>query len=132
MFMFTISSTAYSIPLGHETPTLGSPFTRGPFPVEIGPLQHDDVDIGDPTPVRRLKNGLWLSKDRDLTFTLLLSPAMQHGRVGGVHVELAVPEGERGLQFSQTFFRDLESRVNTGGKGYPSKATTSTLAEGVL
>jgi biopolymer transport protein ExbD len=39
MFMFTISSTAYSIPLGHETPTLGSPFTRGPFPVEMATLQ---------------------------------------------------------------------------------------------
>jgi ATPase family associated with various cellular activities (AAA) len=102
-------------PLGHETPTLAHLFTRGPFPVEIGPLQHDDIDIGDPTPVRCLKNGLWLSKDRDLPFTLLLSPAMQYGRVGGVHVELAVPQGERGLQFSQSFFRDLESRVNTGG-----------------
>ena len=69
--------------LGHETPTLAHLFTRGPFPVEIGPLQHDDVDVGDPTPVRCLKNGLWLLKDRDLPFTLLLSPAMQYGRVGG-------------------------------------------------
>jgi hypothetical protein len=36
---------------------------------------------------------------------------MQYGRIGGVHVELAVPEGDRGLEFSQNFFRDLESRV---------------------
>src|SRR5437763_475329 len=100
---------------GHETPTLAHLFTRGPFPVEIGPLQHDDVDVGDPAPVRCLKNGLWLSRDQDLPFALLLSPAIQHGQVGGVHVELAVPEGEPGLQFSQGFFRDLESRVNTGG-----------------
>jgi hypothetical protein len=101
--------------MGHETPTLAHLFTRGPFPVEIGPLQHDDVDIGDPAPVRCLKNGLWLSEDRELPFALLLSPAMHFGAVGGVHVELAVPAGERGLQFSQSFFRDLESRVNAGG-----------------
>jgi len=100
---------------GHETPTLAHLFTRGPFPVEIGPLQHDDVDVGDPAPVRCLRNGLWLSRDQDLPFALLLSPAIQHGHVGGVHVELAVPHGEPGLQFSQRFFRDLESRVNTGG-----------------
>ena len=101
--------------LGHETPTLAHLFTRGPFPVDIGPLQHDDVDIGDPEPVRCLKNGLWLSREQDLSFALLLSPAMQYGAVGGVHVELAVPKGEPGLQFSQSFFRDLESRVNAGG-----------------
>lgn len=101
--------------IGHETPTLAHLFTRGPFPVEIGPLQHDDVDVGDPNPVRCLKNGLWLSRDRDLPFAVLLSPAMQYGTVGGVHLELAVPQGETGLQFSQGFFRDLESRVNAGG-----------------
>jgi ATPase family associated with various cellular activities (AAA) len=102
-------------PLSHETPTLAHLFTRGPFPVDIGPLQHDDVDIGDATPVRCLKNGLWLSKDGDLAFALLLSPAMQYGSTSGVHVELALPKGERGLQFSQNFFRDLESKVNAGG-----------------
>src|ERR1700747_1880985 len=51
-------------PLGHETPTLAHLFTRGPFPVELGPLQHDEVDVGDPTPARCLKNGLWLSKEK--------------------------------------------------------------------
>ncbi|HTQ84881.1 MAG TPA: ATP-binding protein [Candidatus Solibacter sp.] len=101
--------------MGHETPTLAHLFTRGPFPVEIGPLQHDDVDVGDPAPVRCLKNGLWLSTDQKLPFAVLLSPAIQYGTVGGVHIELAVPEGESGLHFSQIFFRDLESRVNKGG-----------------
>jgi len=103
-------------PLGHETPTLAHLFTRGPFPVELGPLQHDDVDIGDPAPVRCLKNGLWLSKDGSLPFVLLLSTAVHFGTiVGGVHLELAVPNGEDGFNFSQTFFRELESRVNAGG-----------------
>ncbi len=101
--------------VGFETPTLAHLFTPGPFPVYLGPLQHDDVDIGDPAPVRCLKNGLWLSKDDDLPFALLLSPAMQHGAAGGIYVEVAVPQGERGLEFSERFFRDLEARVNTGG-----------------
>ena len=101
--------------VGFETPTLAHLFTPGPFPVDLGPLQHDDVDIGDPAPVRCLKNGLWLSKDDNLPFALLLSPAMQHGTAGGIYVEVAVPQGERGLEFSERFFRDLEARVNTGG-----------------
>src|SRR6059058_2579679 len=101
--------------VGFETPTLAHLFTPGPFPVDLGPLQHDDVDIGDPAPVRCLKNGLWLARDRELPFALLLSQAVQHGvGSGGIHVELAVPEGERGLEFSQDFFRDLEGRVSAG------------------
>ena len=40
--------------------------TRGPFPVELGPLQH----------------GLWLSKDQELAFVLLLSSAVYFGALG--------------------------------------------------
>lgn len=101
--------------VGFETPTLAHLLTTGPFPVDLGPLQHDDVDVGDVAPVRCLKNGLWLSRDDGVPFALLLSPAMQHGTAGGVHVEVAVLQGDPGLAFSERFFRDLEARVNVGG-----------------
>jgi len=102
--------------MSHETPTLAYLFTRGPFQVDIGPLQHDDIDVGEPSPVRCLKNGLWLAHRSDRPFAVLLSQATRFGMaVGGVHVELAVPKGEQGLQFSEDFFRQLELRVNSGG-----------------
>lgn len=101
--------------IGHETPTLAHLFTRGPFPVDLGPLQYDDIDIGDPSPTRCMKNGLWLGHDSEMPFAALLSPAMRYGMVGGVHVEMAVPKGDRGLQFSESFFRDLEAQINIGG-----------------
>jgi hypothetical protein len=100
--------------VGHETLTLAHLFTRGPFPMDIGPLQHDEVDVGDEVPVRCLKNGLWLSRHDTVPFALLLGPSMQHGTVGGVHVEIAVPIGEPGAAFSQELFRDLEVRVGAG------------------
>jgi hypothetical protein len=96
--------------LGHQPLTLAQLFTAGPFPMDIGPLQHDEVDIGDPVPVRCLNNGLWLSKDHSLPFAVLLGRSM----FGGVHVEIAVSKGEQGVQFSQEFFRDLELRVGSG------------------
>ena len=101
---------------GFETPTLAHLFSAGHFPVEIGPLQYDDVDVGDDTPARCLRNGLWLSSENGLPFVLLLSPAMQRGGIvtGGVHVELGVPDGEAGLNFSQLFFEELESQVQAG------------------
>ena len=101
-------------PMNQETPTLAHLFTGGPFPMDIGPLQYDEVDIGDPIPVRCLKNGLWLSHRDGLPFAILLGPAMRYGQIGGVHVEIAIPAGEGGAQFSQEAFRDLELRVGAG------------------
>lgn len=44
-------------PMNHQTPTIAHLMTRGPFPIDIGPLQHDEVDVGDAARVRCLKNG---------------------------------------------------------------------------
>jgi hypothetical protein len=101
-------------PMNHETPTLAHLFTPGPLPVDVGPLQYDDEDVGDLEPARCLKNGLWLGRTQDLPFAVFLGPSMRFGQVGGVHVEVAVPAGEAGSVFSADFFRDLEARVAAG------------------
>lgn len=101
-------------PVSHETPTIAQLVTPGPFPTDLGPLQHDEVDIGDPTPVRCLKNGLWLAREAELPFAILLGPSIRMGSISGVHVEIGVPAGEGGAQFSQEFFRELELRVGSG------------------
>jgi len=100
--------------MNQETPTLAHLFTGGPFPMDIGPLQYDEIDIGDVIPVRCLKNGLWLSHQDGLPYAILLGPAMRYGQVGGVHVEIAIPAGERGGHFSQDLFRELVRRVGAG------------------
>jgi len=100
---------------GHETVSLAHLLTRGNrFPIDIGPLQHDEVDIGEPDPFRCLKTGLWLFSAEDLPFAALLSPAVQYGAVAGIQVEIGVPPGEVGLAFSQSFFREIEKGVNAG------------------
>jgi hypothetical protein len=100
--------------MGHETPTIAHLLTPGHFLADVGPLQHDDLDIGDAAPVRCLKNGLWLSRNGGVPLAVLLAPQMHFGQRGGVHVEIAVPAGERGAKLSEEFFRDLEVRVAAG------------------
>ena len=100
--------------MNHETPTMAHLLTRGPFPMDVGPLQHDEVDVGDAVPVRCLKNGLWLVDAGDEPFAILMSPSMRHGQVGGVHVEFAVQSGERGARLSEELFRDIEVQVAAG------------------
>lgn len=102
--------------MDHETQTLAHLVTPTPFgfPVELGPLQHDEVDIGDAEPVRCLKNGLWLCRERGLPFAVLLVPAVRYGQASGVHVEVGVPAGDEGAALSRDVFRDLEVRVAAG------------------
>jgi hypothetical protein len=42
--------------------------------MEVGPLQRDELDVGDATPVNCLKNGLWLPRADNVPFAILLSP----------------------------------------------------------
>lgn len=101
-------------PHHHERPTLADTLAGGDFAIDAGPLQHDEIDVGEPVPVRCLKNGLWLSRERDLPFAILMAPGGRFGLAAGVQVEIAVPAGERGAQFSQDLFRELELLIGQG------------------
>jgi ATPase family associated with various cellular activities (AAA) len=101
-------------PNHHEPPSLADMLAGGHFPVNEGPLQHDEIDIGDPVPVRCLRNGLWLSVAEGLPFAIMMMPGGRFGLRSGVQVEIGIPAGERGGQFSQQLFRDLELLVAKG------------------
>jgi hypothetical protein len=101
-------------PNPHEAPALAHTLAGGHLAIDAGPLQHDEIDIGEPVPVRCLKNGLWLSREKDLPFAIMLAPAGRFGLRSGVQVEIAVRASERGAQFSQDLFRDIEVLVSQG------------------
>jgi ATPase family associated with various cellular activities (AAA) len=102
-------------PNQHETPSLAQTLGGGAhFPIDAGPIQYDEIDIGESVPVRSLKNGLWLSRDNGLPFAIIMAPGGRFGLRSGVQVEIAVPSGERGAQFSQELFRNLELLVSKG------------------
>lgn len=98
----------------HQLPDLANTLAGAHFPIDAGPLQHDEIDVGEAVPVRCLKNGLWMSSDKDLPFAVMLAPGGRFGLRSGVQVEIAVPSGQRGAQFSQEFFRELELLVSQG------------------
>lgn len=101
-------------PNSHESLTFAQMLGGPHFPVDAGPLQYDEIDIGDPVPIRCLKNGLWLGRDKGLPFAVMLAPGGRFGFQAGVGVEVAVPAGGRGTQFSQDFFRQLEQVISQG------------------
>jgi hypothetical protein len=98
----------------HQAPALADMLAGGHFPINEGPLQHDEIDIGESVPVRCLRNGLWLSSEKSLPFAIMMTPGGRFGLRSGVQVEIGIPPGERGGQFSQELFRDLELLVAKG------------------
>jgi len=102
-------------PFGHEGLTIAHLATGGPYPVVVGPLQHEEIDVGESLPARCIKRGLWLANEDGLPFAVLLAPAENYGQVQGVHVEVAVPPGSEGLALSRTLLEGLDRHVSQAG-----------------
>jgi AAA+ superfamily predicted ATPase len=96
----------------HETLTFADLTREGNYPVLVGPLQHDEVDVGDAIPARCLKRGLWLTKFDGTLFGVVMTPATHFGQDEGIHVEVAVPPGEAGLKLSRAFLDEVEKLIN--------------------
>jgi hypothetical protein len=101
-------------PNSHEALTFAQLLSSAHFAVDAGPLQYDEIDIGEALPVRCLKNGLWIGRREGLPFAIMLAPGGRFGIVAGVGVEIAVAAGEQGLRFSQDLFRQLEQAISEG------------------
>jgi ATPase family associated with various cellular activities (AAA) len=95
----------------HETLTIAHLLGNQHFPVVIGPLQNEEIDIGETLPARCLRQGLWLVQDGAVPVALLLSPAFRFGHPEGTHIEIAVPPGASGSERSRRLFDELEARV---------------------
>ncbi len=106
------------MPFSHDTITLASLMpskSRHGFAAEIGPLQYEDLDIGEGEPARCLKQALWLAGKPGVRFSALLSPAFTHGRKAGVHLEIGVMPGTTGSELTRRLFTDIERRVQSAG-----------------
>jgi AAA+ superfamily predicted ATPase len=99
----------------HETLTVAHLLHEGSYPVLIGPLQHDEIDVGEILPARCLKQGLWLASNGEILFAVLLTPAERFGRSEGMHIEIAVPPGVGGLELSRAFLDRVEKLISESG-----------------
>ena len=96
----------------YETLTLAALTRSGQRPHVIAPAQYRDVDIGEERPVKCLNNGLWLCRAGDLRYAVVLSFHREYNLEAGMCVEIAVPDGAAGSEFTQCCFAELEAAVN--------------------
>lgn len=97
-------------------------YNRGDNAVAVPPL-YEEIDIGDDSPARCLKDALWLlhSKEApDVPIAVLMSPSTSYGQVNGIKFEVAVPPVENSLAIVENLFRTLETTVHES-KSYRGK-----------
>lgn len=97
----------------YETLTYAALTKEGQHAVTISAAQYQDVDIGDREPIKCLNNGLWLNRDEDLHYAVVLSFHREYGREAGTCVEIAVPAGEDGVALVDRCFSQLEAAIHT-------------------
>jgi hypothetical protein len=76
----------------------------------IGPLQHEELEIGGEARVRCLTTCRWLGEHARERFALLLSPSTAYGRSNGLHVEIARMPGSKG-DLSRTLIDEIEKII---------------------
>lgn len=81
------------------------------YPTVSVPPEYEELDIGDETPIRVLKIGLWLLEKKNVHFAVLLSPAGHYGQVTGIQFQVGTPNSPEGTQIAQEFFKHLENAV---------------------
>lgn len=96
----------------YETLTYAALTKDGQYAVTISAAQYQDVDIGEGEPIKCLNNGLWLNREGDLRYAVVLSFHREYGQEAGTCVEIAVPAGEEAVAFVQQCFAELEAAMN--------------------
>jgi len=104
----------------YETVTFAALTQDGEQATALAAAQFQDVDIGEDEPVRCLNNGLWLRREEDLPFAVLLSSHREIGYEAGSRVEIAVPASEAGATFVRRCFTALEAAIHQA-KSYRGK-----------
>jgi AAA+ superfamily predicted ATPase len=95
----------------HDGVGFSSVITDSHNQVSQTPAQYEDVDVGDEMPVRCLKNGLWLLREKDIRYAVMFGPAIFYGQMTGIHFEVATPNDAEGIRIAQRIFKSLEDAV---------------------
>jgi ATP-dependent Clp protease adapter protein ClpS len=81
-------------------------------PPAIAPPLYRDVDIGEAQPMKCLDNGLWLCRDGDLRYAVLLCSHRDYDKPSSIRISTAVPKGGEGDDLVQRVFAELEAAVS--------------------
>lgn len=82
--------------------------------VVLGPLQFDEVDVGEQFPARCLKNAVWVCRSENIPFAVLLCVSESY-RSEELIFGIAVPPGDAEIELTHQFLKEIEELVHKSG-----------------
>ncbi len=101
-------------PYRHEALGFSKLLEEGRNSVEAAPAQYEDVYIGGGETVRCLKNGLWLLRDEQGSYAVILAQQDNYGQGSNLTVEIMTAPGEPGVALCTRVFDALAHRLSHG------------------
>jgi hypothetical protein len=95
----------------HEAVTFARLIERKRAAMQAAPAQFEEVDIGNGEIVRCLKNGVWLLKDGEHAYTVVLATNDEYGQGAKLTLEIAAA-GQAGVAIAAKVFEAIERRLS--------------------
>jgi tetratricopeptide (TPR) repeat protein len=80
-------------------------------PVTCVPPQFEEVNIGEAEPIRCLKQGLWLLREKEIRLAVTLQAESHYSEFQRLRMQVATANTEEGTQSVQRFYKRLEQAV---------------------
>ncbi len=93
----------------------------------LGPLQYEDVDIGEDSPKKCLKNGLWLLSKQTQKLALLLTINNDYMGKSLINVEIISPQGKKGNKLSSDITEFIKNTLEES-RSYRGKILSLDIA----
>ena len=113
---------------GYEALEFPDLWEAGRNAVLIGPLQNIEIDLGEHTPTKCLKNALWLLEEAGLPHAVVLSEGGQFSQKKVMQIEIAVPAGGPGQALAEKYFSALDEEL-ANARSYRGKILSLETSE---
>jgi hypothetical protein len=95
----------------HEAVSFAKLIERKRSAMQATPAQFEEVEIGNGETVRCLKNGVWLLKDGDRAYAVVLATNDEYGQGAKLALEIAAA-GQAGVEIASKVFEAIERRLS--------------------
>ncbi|PPC90326.1 MAG: cell division protein FtsH [Methylobacter sp.] len=77
----------------------------------LAPISFEELDIGEPEPIKCQLNGLWLLQDNGDRYAAVLSREKDYGGNFTIYLEISGPQGERTAEITRNIFSKIEEQI---------------------
>jgi len=95
----------------HDSVDLMALWTKGKNPHGLAPISYEEIDIGEPEPVRCQQNGLWLLEADDEPYAVVLARESDYAGGFSIHLEVCGMQGEAIVEITRKVFDQIEAKI---------------------